>query len=113
MSNSFHLTIAILVVVLLSCRDQSISVGKSFQETIAIDTPRSFVKSYGKQDSPLFVFIGEKIFVEPIPTRQYSMDNCFRAKYVILEKFYGMFLGDTIEFVVYDHYGRPNFSKYK
>ncbi len=41
------------------------------------------------------------------------MDNGFKVKYAILKKVYGDFPGDTIEFVAYDHYGIPPFSKFK
>ena len=41
------------------------------------------------------------------------MDNGFKAKYLILKKVYGNFPLDTIEFIVYDHYGTPAFSKFK
>ena len=41
------------------------------------------------------------------------MDKGFKAKYAILEKVYGNFPYDTIEFVAYDHYGIPPFSKFK
>jgi hypothetical protein len=79
-----------------------------------IDTPRSFVKNYGVNDTNrLFAFVGEKISVEPLPYERGSMDNGFKAKYVILKKVYGNFPVDTIEFVAYDHYGTPAFSKFK
>jgi hypothetical protein len=61
----------------------------------------------------LFVFVGEKISVEPLPYEQGSMDNGFKAKYVILKKVYGSFPQDSIEFIAYDHYGIPPFSTFK
>jgi hypothetical protein len=79
-----------------------------------VDTPRSFVKNYGINDTTrLLAFVGKKISVEPLPFEQGSMDNGFKAKYVILKKVYGNFPLDTIEFVAYDHYGVPPFSKFK
>lgn len=42
-----------------------------------------------------------------------SMDSRYVAKYKVLQLVYGTYQSDTIEFVVYDHYGRPGFSKYK
>ena len=109
---------------LLGCISQSNQTTKTsiLQDTIIgsrqnqepIDTPRSFVKSYGVQDNnPLFVFVGERIWVEPLPHEQGSMDNGFKAKYAVLKKVYGNFTADTIEFVAYDHYGTPSFSKFK
>jgi hypothetical protein len=94
-----------------------------------------FLKSIGqsKKDS-LFVFVGEKIEVIKVnenPIKEtpdtliegndtsyitrvsYSMDGKYFAKYKILKPVYGSFAKDTIEFVSYDHYGTPGFSKYK
>jgi hypothetical protein len=117
-----QLTSAFLITLLLGCTGQP-SDGNRNQETVTalnnkmvtlIDTPRSFVKNYGAYDScRLFVFVGEKISVEPLPHKRGSMDNGFKAKYVILEKVYADFREDTIEFVAYDHYGTPPFSEYK
>jgi hypothetical protein len=92
-------------------QDKITTTGQAFKP---IDTPRSFVRNYGAQDSnPLFAFVGEKIWIKPLPNRKGSMDNSFKAKYAILKKIYGDFSADTIEFVAYDHYGTPPFSKFK
>jgi hypothetical protein len=76
-------------------------------------SPKSLVRNYGGKDNRLFVFVGEKIAVEPLRYTPKSMDYGFKARYVILKKVYGDFIGDTIEFLAYDHYGEPEFSKYK
>jgi hypothetical protein len=86
-----------------------------------------------RKDS-LLVFVGEKIEVREIPQERViehidtiikegdttyresvslSMDGKFLAKYKVLQQVYGLFSSDTIEFVAYDHYGTPAFSKYK
>lgn len=86
-----------------------------------------------KKDS-LFAFVGQKIELKEIPQKRLiehvdtvvkdgdttyrklvtvSMDYKFLAKYKVLQQVYGSFVADTIEFVVYDHYGVPAFSKYK
>ena len=118
-----QITFTLIVTLLLGCssqpsdttmganRDTLLNKSKT---TSIIDTPRSFVKNYGANDSNrLFVFVGEKILVEPVPLMRGSMDNGFKAKYVVLRKIYGHFPEDTIEFIVYDHYGTPPFSKFK
>ena len=123
MTTVIHIALLMALVIFQSCNnhsdvsDKSLtakdSIISSINTKVPIDTPRSFVKNYGIEDNnPLFVFVGEKVLVEPIPTRQYSMDNGFKAKYVILQKVFGDFLSDTIEFVAYDHYGIPPFSKF-
>jgi hypothetical protein len=112
----------IIVTLLLGCGSQSDDTNDSSQKDTLInnsnkalvDTPRSFVRDYGVNDSNrLFVFVGEKISVEPLPYLRGSIDNGFKAKYAILKKVYGDFPEDTIEFVTYDHYGVPPFSKFK
>jgi hypothetical protein len=85
-----------------------------------------FVNSSLAQDQSepeLLIFIGEKIFVNEIEKPgvvseskdeiTFSMNYVFKAKYKILESVYGDLKMDTIEFTAYDHYGTPEFSKYK
>jgi hypothetical protein len=122
MTITLQVTTGFIVTLFLSCRSQSSDKANNSKNdtiinssiTALIDTPRSFIKNYGANDSNrLFVFVGEKISVEPLPHGQYSMDNGFKAIYEILEKVYGDFPEDTIEFVAYDHCGTPPFSKFK
>jgi hypothetical protein len=111
----------LIMTFLLACNDQTnISASKLDSITnnrtifVSRDTPRSFVKNYGVNDSNrLFVFVGQKIWVEPLPSRQNSFDNAFKAKYLVLKNVFGSFPSDTIEFVAYDHYGTPAFSKFQ
>lgn len=95
----------------------------------------TFLASFGqtKKDS-FYIFVGKKIEINewPQPTsieyidttivegdttiskrKAISMDRRFRAKYKILQKVYGTFKSDTIEFIAFDHYGVPAFSRYK
>ena len=119
----FQFVFALIVTLLLACTNRSghpiISSKKdtlpdSTKMAPVVDTPRSFVKNYGASASNrLFVFVGEKISVAPLPTKLGGMDNCFKAKYAILKTVYGHFSEDTIEFIVYDHYGKPAFSTFK
>ena len=102
------------MTLLLGCGSQSGDTNNINKTSALVDTPRSFVKNYGVNDTTrLFAFVGEKISVDPLPHTQGSMDNGFKAKYVILKKVYSNFPQDTIEFVAYDHYGTPPFSKFK
>jgi hypothetical protein len=122
MTTFFQFTSVIIVTLILGCDSQSGNKANSPKKDAVInnsnktlvDTPQSFVKNYGVNHSNhLFVFVGEKVSVEPLPPKQGSMDNSFKAKYTILKKVYGNFTLDTIEFVAYDHYGLPPFSKFK
>jgi hypothetical protein len=124
MTTILQLTTAVIVTALFACKSQLNKVINAGLKTDTLsnshivsqqpDTPRSFVKNYGVNDSNrLFVFVGQKVWVEPLPSKQYSFDNGFKAKYLVLEKVFGNFTSDTIEFVAYDHYGTPAFSKYQ
>jgi|GEM_PF-774330 len=104
----------IIVTIFFGCSSQSGDTTHIKKESIVIDTPRSFVRNYGINDTKqLFAFVGEKILVDDLPSKQNSFDNGFKAKYLILQKVYGNFPLDTIEFIAYDHYGLPPFSKFK
>ncbi len=81
----------------------------------------------------LYAFIGEKIDINQFDPnkgntqieidsitgdtitwmRYYVMDNGFKAKYKILSNVFNDLKKDTIDFLVYDHYGRPKFEDYK
>ncbi len=61
------------------------------------------------------VFVGEKISVDPvIPIHgEAKFDLQFTAKYRVLEKIYGDYDSEFIEFNVFDHHGFPSFAKYE
>lgn len=103
-----------IVTILCGCSSppgDTIHINKTIK---LVDTPRCFVRNYGINDTTrLFAFVGEKISVDYLPAQQNSFDNVFKAKYLILQKVYGNFPLDTIEFIAYDHYGLPPFSKFK
>lgn len=114
MTTLLQLISVLIVTLLFGCSSQSGDTTNVKKPTTLVDTPRSFVKNYGLYDTTrLFAFVGEKISVDPLPHERGLMDNRFKAKYAILKKVYGSFPRDTIEFVTYDHYGTPAFSKFK
>ena len=127
MTPLIQITIVVFAIVFVSCNTNSkdAKVNLFLQDTAKIEStldsntdtllvsPKSLVRNYGGKDNRLFVFVGEKIAVEPLRYTRGSMDNGIKAKYAILQKVYGNFIGDTIEFLAYDHYGVPEFSKYK
>lgn len=64
-----------------------------------------------------YVFIGEKIKVDNAKEKYYcniiSMDSKFDVTYKIVDNIYGNYTSDTINFVAYDHNGRPAFENYE
>lgn len=90
--------ILIICVILFSCK-QSICQGSCNENP--------------EYKDKLFVFIGEKINIEHLTADEGSMDAKFKATYKVIEPVCGNYDRDTIEFIVYDHYGIPAFSGYK
>ncbi|MBK7691933.1 MAG: hypothetical protein IPJ31_12745 [Bacteroidetes bacterium] len=66
-----------------------------------------------ERNNTLIAFVGEKLELNDLPHEKNQMDRGFKAKYKVLQMVYGIYLGDTIEFTVYDHYGIPYFSEFK
>ncbi len=78
----------------------------------------------------LFAFVGKKISViefdpnaekeekisidsatgEKIVQKSHIMDSGFKCKYIIQKNVFNRLDADTIDFVAYDHYGRPDFE---
>lgn len=67
--------------------------------------------------SKVYIFVGQKINFNYEQEQYYcdvtTMDSRFKAEYKILKQVLGRFPKDTIKFTVFDHYGRPSFSKYE
>ena len=64
----------------------------------------------------LFVFVGEKIKVNKFEPKvaggQILFDEAFKAEYRVVQRVYGNYQKDTIDFNAYDHMGTPAFSKF-
>ncbi len=71
------------------------------------------MKVENEKNNTLFVFVGEKITVKPIPYKQGAFDNGIIGEYKILESIYGEYPRDVIEFKAYNHYEVPPFSNFK
>lgn len=94
--------------------DQNVSpknVTDSRSETSEADFIPS--KTDNSKNNSLFVFVGEKLELTRLPYTPGDFDNAFLAKYKVLDKIYGDYLKDTIEFEVYDHHGDPAFAEYR
>lgn len=76
-----------------------------------------YVRCEDTLPSNVYVFVGQKLKVDYEPEPYYcdviTMDSRFNAEYRILEQEVGNYSKDTISFTVFDHYGRPAFSKYE
>lgn len=100
-----------------------------------------YVNCFGQKDKlfeensniNLYAFVGKKISIqefdpnadkaervetdsvtgEKIVWKSVSMDGAFKCKYLVVEKIFNDLKIDTIEFVAYDHYGRPGFENYE
>lgn len=96
------------MIFLLSCNPQSDGTTSKKIPLIQKDTS---IKN--ERDNKLFVFVGEKIEVSPLPYTPGDFDGGVKAKYLVLQRVYGYYDQDTIEFEAYDHYGRFPFADYR
>ena len=101
-SKIMKLVVFFLLILLIGCKSSTKAPLIAKDET-----------SESEKKNTLFVFVGKKISVSETPQDSNSMDAHFKAKYLILQRVYGTFTDDTIEFEVYDHYGVPGFSHYE
>lgn len=107
-----------ILIMLISCK--STKVGQQSDFKISNDSVN------------LYAFIGEKISViefdpnenntktlidsvtcDTIRRVSYVMDNGFKCRYKVVKNVFNELKSDTIEFVAYDHYGRPGFENYE
>ena len=74
-------------------------------------------KSKGGEVGQTIAFVGEKIgfheIEEHCPENSICMDALFIARYKVDDVLAGDYQGETIDFIAYDHYGTPRFSKQK
>jgi len=103
-----NLLFAVLVTIFTSCNNSHTGIITTTKPLIIKDTTNEIEKK-----NMLFVFVGEKISVTAIPHKPGDFDNGVDAKYKILQPVYGNYNKSVIEFKAYDHYGTPEFTKYK
>lgn len=76
-----------------------------------------YVRCNDTLPSKVYIFVGQKLNLVYEPESYYcdveTMDSKFKAEYKIIQQQVGKFSKDTISFTVFDHYGRPAFSKYE
>lgn len=96
---NYILAVLLLAIVLQSCKQRPL---------IAKDCSHAL-----EAKNTLVAFVGEKIRFEELPHQEGAMDGGFKATYRILQRVYGEYGPDTIDFVAYDHYGVPAFSRYQ
>lgn len=121
MTTSFHISLLVLTTLFFSCNGQTVTKNQSSGRQDSLtqikperkkNNPIDYVKNYNGDNNKLLAFVGQKITLDNLPHREGSMDGGFKAKYKILQKVFGNFSQDTIEFVAYDHYGIPPFSQF-
>ncbi len=107
-----------ILIILINCK--STKVGQESEFKMEDDSVN------------LYAFIGEKISViefdpnenntrieidsitgDTIRRMSYIMDNGFRNKYKVVKNVFNDLKTDTIDFLAYDHYGRPGFENYE
>jgi hypothetical protein len=112
--NRLFITLSIGLLLFIGCK----STDKSKESNI--NTQSASIN--------LYAFIGEKISViefdpnaikinpntgDTIQQRGYIMDFGFKAQYKVLGNIFNDLQTDTIDFIAYDHYGRPGFENHQ
>lgn len=75
--------------------------------------------TYGQiNHDTLFVFVGQKLSIKKLKQSPSNdsliiIEGKYKAKYEIIQSVYGNYQCKTIEFLAYDHFGTPDFSKSK
>jgi len=104
MTSFLKIIIPALILLAFSCKSQNPKPGPLIPKDLT---------NKNEKENTLFVFVGEKIDYKPIPSKPGDFDNGIKAKYKIIQRVYGDYQSDIIEFEAYDHYGTPQFTKYK
>ena len=101
----------LFLIVLAYCTESSQAQTPITSEKEDLTAYFSPSKVDNLKKNSLFVFVGEKIEIKNLPQKELAFNSAYIAKYKILDKIYGDYSKDTIEFEVYDHYGVPAFAK--
>ncbi len=102
------LTLSSFVLFILNCISPT---GSSTGKTTPLIPKNTTNKN--ERDNKLFVFVGEKIEISPIPYTPGNFDVGVKAKYLVLQRVYGHYHKDTIEFEAYSHNKGFPFADYK
>lgn len=122
MSTSFHFALLVSITLLIGCNEQATYSKPDTEKKDSISQittvgkrkkASDYVRNYNGEGNKLFAFVGKKISVDSLSDIECSMDYAFGAKYEVLQRVFGSFSEDTIEFVVFDHFGVPPFSKFE
>lgn len=100
-----QILIGILLTTFFGCQSKSIDKTPLFAKDETNENEKK---------NNLIVFVGKKLNITALPHRQGEFYLQYKVKYEILQRVYGHYLSDTIEFIASDHSsGTPDFSKYK
>ncbi|OEY71719.1 hypothetical protein [Salegentibacter salarius] len=107
-----------ILILVLSCKSTDL---KSEAEFPVVD-----------ESVNLYAFIGEKISItefdpnenpirieidsvtgDTLRFKSFVMDNAFNNRYKVVKNIFNKLETDTVDFVAYDHYGRPGFEDVK
>jgi hypothetical protein len=96
--------IALFVTVFISCNSQ--------QPTSRTPLIQKDLTSVAEKNNTLLAFVGEKIEFTEIAAKEPSFDVGYKAKYKIIQRVYGNYSRDTIDFLAFSHKGVPEFPNY-
>ncbi|EDM44180.1 hypothetical protein SCB49_04105 [unidentified eubacterium SCB49] len=107
-----------IVIVLVSCKSSQTEQENDFKMSnntvnlYAFIGKKISVSEFDPNENNIKIEI-DSITGDTIQRVSYVMDKGFRNKYSLVKNVFNDLKLDTIEFVAYDHYGRPGFENYK
>lgn len=101
----FKVFVLLIIGSIGNCKSQNIKINDPL---IAKDT-----SNVRERNNKLFVFVGEKMEITPLPYTPGDFDAGIIARYRVIQKVYGDYASDEIEFIAYDHYGTFPFKEFK
>lgn len=70
-----------------------------------------------RADAEVLAFVGERVSVRPtevaLAPGEILMDAAFTAEYRVRDVLHGRYGGESIRFLVFDHYGEPAFARHR
>jgi hypothetical protein len=104
MATLYKTIITLFVTVFISCNSQ--------QSSSQIPLIPKDLTSEAEKNNTLIAFVGEKIEFSEIVNKEPSFDAGYNAKYKIIQRVYGNYSRNTIDFAAFSHKGIPEFPNY-
>jgi hypothetical protein len=111
--NNLYTTLILCFLISCSTKEKVINEQKTEDKNVnlyAFVGKKIAVNYFNPNDELANDEVIDSITGEKVLRKTIALDLGFRCKYIVLKNVFNNLEKDTIEFVAYDHYGRPNFE---